>query len=247
MNQTILRSKVLIQFPSRYMAFRLKFQENCSPYRFSHKSPVEHWESEKPLPNRTPNRHLFQVDFLRIPNLQSYENDFARSSGFSCVWSGWIFREWIQPASFSGPCCSSSFSTKLWAPRNTLVGKLGMHFPEEKKARAGAKRRIVEWRYKYSRYVEPKWHLYWKGPGLLKGERAPTGSRDMYINTDIIYTHITFVDRVLESPFFFGGVHNIRPLFSIGTTTQSCTFLLHPVFQPQHWPNMHWKIHDDTV
>ena len=33
-----------------------------------------------------------------------------------------------------------------------------------------------------------------------------------------------------NSPFSL-GVHNVRPLFSIGTTAQSFTFLLHPVIR----------------
>ena len=88
-------------------------------------------------------------------------------------------------------------------------------FLKKIQARAGAKRRIVECRYKYSRYVEPKWHLYWKGPGLLKGERAPTGSRDMYINTDIIYIHILHSWTVY-----------LNPHFSLGASTTFVRFLV---------------------
>ena len=125
-----------------------------------------------------------------------------------------------------------SQNTKLWAPRNTLW-KMGMHDWRKKARKRFA---FVECRYKYSRYVEPKWHLYWKGPGLLKGKRAPTGSRDMYINTDIIYTHITFVDRVLESRFSLGASTTFVRFLVLVQPPKAAPFYCTQCFSPNTGP-----------
>ena len=45
-----------------------------------------------------------------------------------------------------------------------------------------------------------------------------------------IYVHIYMRVPCTNSPFSL-GVHNVRPLFSIGTTAQGFTFLLHPVIR----------------